>query len=160
MNRKARKFFAILLALLMLLGLTACGNKQNPESTEPEQVYDDTLQTEPEPESLPPVHIEMPHFEMEYAGELSDVIVMKEQDGQNALDFFVKLSDAETKIFTMNYDSEEGDLVEVIKDAAGNSVSVAFQMDSIPEGLSEQDMQTFCTAQEAVNDMVASLAIK
>lgn len=159
MNRTAkRKSAALLMALLMLLGLTACAGQQEPENTEPPRIYDDTPMTEPEP--LPPVRIEMPHFELEYAGELNDVIVVKEQEGQNALDFFVKLSAAEEKIFTMHYDSEEGDLVEVIRDADGNPVSVAFQMTAVPEGLSEEDLQIFCTAQEAVNDIVASLVIK
>lgn len=159
MKTTAKGKIIVLLMVLMMLAvcMVACG-KQEPVQTEPPRIYDDTPQTEPEP--LPPVHIAMPHFELEYAGELNDVIVVKERDGQNVLDFFVKLSNTEEKIYTMNYDSEEGDLVEVIKDKSGNPVNIAFQMAPIPEGLSDADHLTFCVAQESVNDIVASLVIK
>ena len=156
-----RKFLAILAAsALLVFSLAACG-AQKPEVTEPAESTEQQPEIiQNEPEKLPPERVEMPNYALEYSGELKDLIVVKQLDDQNALEFYVKLTNAEAKIFTMNYGSEEGDLVITLKDPKGEAVFVAFQMDPIPEGLSEADHSTYCTAQEAVNDIVASLVIK
>lgn len=148
---------AIVLALLLLLTVMAAGcAKKEPESTEP--TYDFGVMDVTMPETLPPVQIEMPDYELTYSGEFQDVIVAEEKDG--GLVFTVKLSQKETEIFTLLYNTDEGELVTVVEDAKGNRIPVAFKMASLPENLSEEDEQLFCSAQEAVNEIVASLVLK
>ena len=111
-------------------------------------------------ETLPPVKIEMPDFELTYSGELENVIHVQQIESENVLVFTVRLSNADEEIFTMRYHSDEGDLVTVLDDTQGNRVPVAFLMASVPENLSQEDEQLFYTAQEAVNEIVDSLVLK
>lgn len=159
LREKMQKSLSVFLALLLMVSMTACANEKESESIYPTDIqYEDEILTEPETE--PPVQVEMPDYELTYSGEMRDLIVVKRLEEQNALDFFVKLSEGEYRIFTLLYNSEEGELVTVLNDAEGNRVPVAFVMESIPDNLSEDDELTFCVAQEAVNDIVESLVIK
>lgn len=155
---KARAKLRLLCFLLVLLMLTGCGKQeqgyQGPGITEPE------LLAVTEPPTEPPVQLTMPEYELTYSGSLKDLIVTKELPGEAGLEFLVKLSSGEEHIFTLHYNSDQGDLVTFFKDKSGAEVPVAFTMAVIPEQLSEEDEKTFCIAQEAVNEIVSSLIIK
>ena len=145
----------ILLGLLPVMLCAACSTdaEQNPEQTSQLTVADG-------PETFPPVQVEMPQYILTYSGELKDVLVLKELEGENALEFSVKLSKTEEHIFTLRFDSTEGEFVTVLKDADGNKVPVAFQMAQLPEDLTQKDKNVYLTAQEAVNEIASSLVLK
>lgn len=155
MKKKETKILALLLALVMLLGLTACGKEEVQTPMENLYTYEVT-----EPPTEPPVQISMPDYEMTYSGALKDVIVTEKLEDGTGLKFSVKIGSSEQHIFTLHYDSQDGDLVTVLTDAKGEKVFVGFDMASIPEGLNEEEERTFCRAQEAVNDIVSSLVLK
>lgn len=113
-----------------------------------------------EPETLPPVQVEMPEYELTYSGELANLIVVTEQPQTSNLVFSVKLSDREAHIFTLNFNSAEGELVTFVTNKAGERIPVSFEMAEVPEGLSNADADSFYTAQDAVNEIVKSLVIK
>ena len=138
----------LLITALSLILFTACGST-NPEETEGSG-----------PGTLPPVQVEMPAFTLTYSGELRDVIVLKELEGEDALEFNVKLSQVQAHIFTLQYNSTNGEFVTVLEDKAGEKIPVAFQMAELPEDLTEEDKNLFLTAQEAVNEIAASLVVK
>lgn len=162
MKKKKIQGQAAFLAVLLLMAAvfcTACSAKQEVKNTEPPYGnYDDSLEMMPETE--PPVQVEMPDYELAYSGSLKDVIVMSEVEGENALEFRVKLSNGEAHIFTLRYNTSEGELVTVKEDKQGNRVPVAFEMASLPEYLSEEDQNIFFEAQDAVNEIVESLVLK
>jgi hypothetical protein len=151
-----RTALAAVLAAALALSLAACSGTDNRE-TEP--TYPDFgASDETMPQTQPPVQIEMPEYELTYSGEFRDLIVTEQRE--DGLVFTVKLSRTEAEIFTLLYNTDEGDLVTVMEDAKGNRISVAFRMAALPENLNEQDTQLFFSAQEAVNEIVASLVLK
>ena len=171
----------MVLVLLMLMSFAACGSpKEQPvaesiasETTDAAQTTDPTQESsdvvlpfvdedELIPETEPPVEISMPEYELTYSGVLKDVIVVEELNDLDpkGLKFTVTLTESQEHIFTMFFNTDQGDLVTVLTDTEGNRIPVAFQMAVIPEGLSEADEQTFYMAQEAVNEIVASLTLK
>lgn len=153
---------AVLLAVLFLMAVvlcTACSANQEIKNTEPPvESYDDSVEAMPEPE--PPVEVEMPDYKLTYSGAYKDIITMHELEGENALEFKVKLSKGEVHIFTLRYNMSEGELVTVKEDKQGNRVPVAFEMAPLPENLSEQDKNVFFEAQDAVNEIVDSLVLR
>lgn len=161
MNVLSKRTQLMLLALLLvfLTVFTAgCSKKEPVVNTE--ATYSDfgDMEELPPETTLPPVQIEMPDYKLTYSGEFQDVILVEEKE--DALIFTVKLSQTKAEIFTLLYNTDEGELVTVLEDAKGNRIPVAFQMAPIPENLSEEDEQLFCSAQEAVNEIVASLVLK
>lgn len=155
--KRSRRCLAVVLAILVLTMLAGCGGAEKSRDEVPDFEQMDAVT---EPPTLPPVQVSMPEYELTYSGELADVIVMEEVADPEGLKFSVKLSGGEAHMFTLYYNSEDGDLVTVLTDAAGEKIPVAFQMATIPEGLDDADAHTFYTAQEAVNEIVASLTVK
>lgn len=155
-----KRSLVVLLILMLLLSATACSEKIEPVREEDYQTADDVAFAQPEEEVLPPVEIKMPEYELAYAGDMKDVIVSKETDDGTGLAFSVKLSGGEVPIFTLRYNTDEGELVTVLENAKGERIPVAFEMAAIPEGLSEEEADLFYAAQEAVNDIVGSLTLK
>ena len=149
--KKHKRAVSMLLVLLLLMaaGMTACRQDKTEELT----------QILTEEEALPPVEVAMPEYELAYSGDLEDVIVLQEaEDGSGTkLDFYANLSVGKTKIFTLKYNTSEGDFVTVLTDAEENKIPVAFDMEQLPEGLSAEDENTFYLAQDAVNEIAASL---
>lgn len=173
MKKLTKLLINVLLCTLVLCVLTGCAGKESAAAPEaPTEVETEDQQAleaiQPyleerqalEPTPMPKVEIKMPEYEMAYAGEMQDVILTETLSDANGIKFSVKLSDSEAHIFTMLYNTYDGELVTVLKDANGNQVPVAFMMPSIPEGLSTEDEYLFYTAQEAVNDIVSSLVLK
>lgn len=155
--RRKAAFIAVL--MMAVVFWTACSPKQEEKNTELSYAnYNDFEETMPETE--PPVQVEMPDYELTYSGALKDVIVINEIEGENALEFRVKLSKGEAHIFTLRYNMNEAELVIVKEDKQGNRVPVAFEMPAIPENLNEEDRNIFYEAQDAVNEIVESLVLK
>lgn len=155
-----KRSLVVLLILMLLLSATACSEKIEPVREEDYQTADDVAFAQPEEKVLPPVEIKMPEYELAYAGDMKDVIVSNETDDGTGLAFFVKLSGGEVPIFTLRYNTDEGELVTVLENAKGERIPVAFEMAAIPENLSEEEADLFYAAQEAVNDIVGSLTLK
>lgn len=150
-----RKWMLLLLAMVLAAAaLAGCAGKaQTP--TEPSY---EVVGTEPATE--PPVEVKMPDYTFTYSGALKDLIVLKEVEEFSGLEFTVKLSGGEEHIFTLHYNTVEGDFVTMLENGAGEKVPVAFQMAALPEGLSEADTELFYRAQESVNEIAQSLKLK
>ena len=151
-----------MLALTMLL-LVACYQKPESEPVEPDAVppyVEEEAMTETPAKTLPPVQVKMPEYELAYAGELADLVVVAEEQGTSNLVFFVKLSSGEAHIFTLRFNVVDGELVMFVTNKAGERIPVSFEMAEVPEGLNETDADAFYTAQEAVNEIAASLVLK
>ncbi len=108
----------------------------------------------------PPVMIQMPDYELTYDGEMAQYIRTEELPEQNGLRFSVALSDGEKTIFTLLFNQAEGELVTMLTNEAGEKIPVSFLMEPIPEGLSQEDYDLFCIAQEQVNAIIASIVLK
>lgn len=177
-NSLTKLVIAVLMLALVLGALSGCGTKAAPAPTAapaPEQPTDveeenraelDTIapyleeRAALEPTPLPKIEIKMPEYEMAYAGEMKDVILTETLSDANGIKFSVKLSESEAHIFTLLYNTTQGELVTVLTDSKGERIPVAFIMPNIPEGLSAEDEYLFYTAQESVNDIVSSLVLK
>lgn len=148
---------AVILSMALLM--TGCGNDTAAADATTIPTYDveSTM-----PETLPPVQIERPEYTFSYSGELADIIIMKELPADDArdLEFLVTLSGGEQTIFALTFNSDQGELVTMLTDASGNQIPVAFEMAPLPDSLSDDDVQTFCLAQESVNEIVGSLTLK
>ena len=149
-------YLAVLMVVLAIFMVACSGQEQETEPTY--QDYGDM--EEAMPETLPPVQIKMPDYEFTYSGEFQDVIQVTAAENEGGLMFSVKLSQKEEVIFTLIYNTDDGELVTVLEDTSGNRIPVAFRMNPIPENLSDADLDLFCSAQEAVNEIVASLILK
>lgn len=154
-HKKGLRALTLAVLVMALLSCTVACSKQEAVPTEPTYEMLQEQITEP---TLAPIQIQMPEYELTYSGEFQDVIGVEEVE--NTLVFTVKLSQMETEIFTLCYNTDEGDFVTVLEDGAGNRIPVAFQMNPMPEDLSDEDGQLFCSAQEAVNEIVDSLVLK
>ena len=155
MQMKKRKWMLLLLAtVLTVSALAGCAGKAQ-APTEPGYTVVGT-----EPATEPPVEVKMPEYTFTYSGALKDVIVLKEVAEFSGLEFTVKLSGGEEHIFTLHYNTVEGDFVTMLEDGAGNKVPVAFLMATIPDGLSDADADVFYRAQESVNEIAESLKLK
>lgn len=151
-QRTMLRAVAGIMALLLMCLLAGCAETADEAPAEGTVIEEE--------ETLPPVEVAMPEYELTYAGELKDLIVVKEVKDAAGLDFFVKLSEQEAAIFTLRYNTDEGELVTVLTDGQDNRIPVAFEMAETPEGLSEEDEAQFYLAQEAVNEIVESLKLK
>lgn len=177
--KQNRKLLSVALAVCMLtMALAGCGGtatnqtvppdtqpvtapatQPTPEATDPitEPAPTDAGDTEP---TVPPVELSMPEYSLSYGGTMADVISWQEQTDPVGLQFYVDLSDGTYPIFTMLLNQAQGDTVHVKKNSTGEEVFITFLMEAVPEGMSAEDEQVFCMAQDIVNDIVDSLILK
>lgn len=111
-------------------------------------------------EIVPPVQLVMPDYELTYAGTMADIITWEELTEEVGLCFYVELEGEKYPIFSMLLGKAQGDNVHVKKNGAGEEILITFLMEAEPEGLSEANGQTFCMAQDIVNDIANSLILK
>ena len=107
--------------------------------------------------TLPLVEVVMEEYSFTYAGEKALVIASEKTD--NGLAFFADLENEKMPIFTLVYNSQEGDIVVILGAESDKRVPVAFLMHEMPDGLSDEDMQKFILAQESVNEIVESIKL-
>lgn len=158
MKKNKKSLFLLIVLLLDMLALNACSPKtEERKDYVPPYSEEEIVAVQ---ETLPPVQVDMPEYELTYSGALKDIIVMNIQDDESTLVFNVKISKGEAHIFTLRYNTDDGELVTVKEDKNGNRVPIAFEMASLPEDLNEEDQQIFFEAQDAVNEIVESLVLK
>jgi hypothetical protein len=159
MMKKSMRVMA--LVLVLILGLTLWGCAADPEDTTPRDDAVPPYANDTQPiETLPPVKVSMPAYELTYSGELKDILVVQELEEANALSFRVTLSGGEAEIFILRFNHEQGELVQVFTDGSGQRIPVAFEMMPLPAGLDQDDEALFCQAQDAVNEIIASMKLK
>ena len=156
------RYLPLIAVILSAVLMAGCGAQTQEVTVHDDAVLPYTEDSEiiEQQETLPPIQISMPEYEFSYSGELADLIVTEENPEDNGLAFRVKLSAGEATVFILHFNRTEGELVQMLDDAQGNKIPVAFEMMAIPEGLNEKDADIFYTAQDAVNEIVASLKVK
>ena len=129
------------------------------ESTEPQQTEATVEATE---ETTAVVRMEILDYEFTISAQLAERISCREIVDSEVLDVevYTKLSGQEYTLFTIVFNSVEGDIVHMLDSTEGERIPVAFVMNTLPEGLSDEGASEFYIAQSAVNDVISSLKTK
>ena len=122
------------------------------------------------PETQPPnaeitagsVLVATTEYELSYSGSMADIISYNEipETPLTDLAFHVRMGERSEKIFTLAINSEEGDIISMMADPSGNEIPVAFIMDELPPGLTPEEEDIFCRAQETVNEILSSIVLR
>lgn len=157
-HRISVAYFCVLLCVIVVAGLlSGCsGFQENPvEETVLDASVNDIYT---EPPVLPPVEVVMDGYSFTYSGEKGAVILTEETD--DGLAFFAGLKQEKVPVFTLVFNSQEGDIVTMLTAESGEQTPVSFMMYEMPGELSEEDAQSFMLAQEAVNEIVESIKLR
>ena len=129
------------------------------ESTEPQQTEEIVVPTE---ETIAFVTVEIFNYEFTLNEQLAQTVSFRELADTDALDAeaYTKLGDREYTLFTIIFQSVEGDIVHMLGNAEGEKIPVAFVMNQLPEGLSDEEATEFYIAQGTVNDVMSSIKAK
>lgn len=143
-----RMFIYIIISAMLLAG---CSGPM-------QQIETETNGTYTEPSNLPQVEVSMDEYSFAYAGDRASIIAIEETE--QGLAFFVELDVGKAPMFTLVYNSQEGDIVTVLMSESGERVPVSIMMFAMPDNLSEKDQQRYALAQESVNEIVDSIKLK
>lgn len=97
-------------------------------------------------------------YTVSFNGRITDLIQIDLNEEKRAIVFSVLLVD-NTEMFSLYINADEGDIVTYVTDSEGNMIPVAFEVNSLPDGLDEEYALTFYRAQEVINDVVQTLQI-
>jgi len=127
-----------------------------PEQTE-EPVVDETVQTTA-PET---VQVEILGYEFTLNAQIAEKVFCRElaDTAETDVEVYTKLGEQEYTLFTMIFNSTEGDIVHMLGNAE-EKLPIAFMMNELPEGLSDEEAAQFYMAQGAVNDIMGSIKAK
>lgn len=107
-----KKLLSLLMALSLVLSLTACGGNSQPDSTEPEEapptVEEPVQTTQPDPEPEPELVIPDP---VVYSGSGDDVVVLDPFEGPYV---FAISGNAEAHHFAVTAYDEDGDYLDLL----------------------------------------------
>ncbi len=106
-----------------------------------------------------PFRIETAAFEATCSPRWKSLLyTVYEEDG--SIRFLTGIGDRQYLLFTLVYNSSDGDYVITRKTPAGDSVNISFHMAAAPQELTGEERQTFYQAQAAVNEVAANLILK
>lgn len=130
------------------------------ETTTPaqtEEIVDQTVQTTA-PET---VQVEILSYEFTLNTQIAEKVFCRElaDTADTDVEVYTKLGEQEYTLFTMIFNSTEGDIVHMLGDAE-EKLPIAFVMNALPEGLSDEAAAEFYIAQGAVNDIMDSIKAK
>lgn len=115
-------------------------------------------------ETLPsgPVKVTTAEYELTYSELMADVIRVEQLEGEHGTDlaFYATLSDGEALLFIMRYNVNEGGFIHRVMTNELGEVPFCFEMAEAPEDLGDTDQYTFYGAQEIINDIMHSLALR
>lgn len=97
-------------------------------------------------------------YELSYSvPESAGLNVRKEND---AFEFFTTIGGEDITVFTIAIGEEDGDILQMLTDSAGERVCVAIRIASCPETLDDEQTSVFYTAQEAVAQLMSSMTLQ
>lgn len=145
---KLKKSAIVLAATILLCGMAGCGKKQEAQTTGP-VAYPDTQ---------PPIsQMEAEAFTFSYPDLGADFSFKEQEDG---LQLQVQLNGKNYTAFTVIYNCSAGDIVQFYENGEGQRIGVAFQMATMPEGLTQEQQRQFYEAQDLVNEVIQSLKLR
>ena len=145
---KLKNIIIILAATVLLCGMAGCGSKQEAQTAGP-VAYPDTQ---------PPIsQMESEEFTFSYPDLGAGISFQETEDG---LQLQVQLEGKSYTAFTVLYNSDVGDIVQFYENGEGQRIPVAFQMETVPEELTEEQQNQFYGAQDLVNDVISSLSLR
>lgn len=163
----------LVIAIIVIVSVSSKGNQAPAEPTAsadaaptvettvaPEQMVESTVA--PKQTEVPElVHVETRNYELAFDGQLAEMVFYREipDTAEDDLEFYTKINEQEHAVFTLVFNSAEGDIVHMITDAEGNRIPVAFMMNTLPEGIDEEVADNFYIAQSVVNEVVASIKV-
>lgn len=130
-----------------------------PAASTPEQMYESVNDLEEKVPEL--VHVEMLNYELAFNAQLAEKVFYREiaDTAEDDLQFYTKIKNQEYVIFTLVFNSVEGDIVHMIDGTEETKIPIAFQMSTLPEGLTAEDASEFYIVQGVVNEVVESIKI-
>lgn len=168
-SKMSKKSWLIIVAAILVIAVIvviSISAKQNQTTVEPTDATDAdrTLESAVEAEQTEApqlVHVETLNYELTFNAQLAEIVSYREiaDTTEDDLEFYTKINDQEHTVFTLVFDSAEGDIVHMITDAAGNKIPVAFMMNTLPEGITDEAANQFYIAQGVVNEVVESIRV-
>ncbi|MBE5801567.1 MAG: hypothetical protein E7319_04695 [Clostridiales bacterium] len=126
--------------ILMTLKLVTV--PENPETTDPK-----------------PVVVETEKYTLSYPARYADTLLTREE-ADGSLVFFIRDGEKEITSFTLVPDSDQGNIVVMLKDEAEAKHPAAIVVAAMPEDLSPQAQAAFLDSQGAIGEVMNSLALK
>lgn len=158
--KNSKKIWLNLVASIALItvfvGMSACSKHDQTEAN----MLDATV-GEGVTETPALVFVETLNYELAFDAQLAEMVFYREipDTAEDDLEFYTKINNQEYAIFTLVFNAAEGDIVQMIDDAQGNKIPVAFMMNTLPNGITEEAANNFYIAQGAVNEVVASIKV-
>lgn len=144
--------------------------EESEEETVPEETAEDTEPTEPtEPEVRTfsvewmeeddRIYVTSQYGTLAYSAAFSDVVQVRGVYDEDVavLKFEGLIGDAAVELFDIRYGETEGELLRQVQTESGETVDAYLTIHDQPQGLSEDDLNTFYAAQEILNEVMASL---
>ena len=97
-------------------------------------------------------------YELTYTAPKEAGLNVREEDG--AFVFYAAIGGKDVTVFTLTLGSEEGNIVFMAANPAGERIPVGIVMAQMPGGLSDSDASAYYTAQEAVSQVMATLTLQ
>ena len=145
---KLKNITIILAATVLLCGMAGCGSKQEAQTTGP-VAY---------PNTQPPIsQMESGEFTFSYPDLGAGISFQETEDG---LQMQVQLEGQSYTAFTVLYNSDVGDIVQFYENGEGQRIPVAFQMETVPEELTEEQQNQFYGPQDLVNEVIQTLQLR
>ena len=111
------------------------------------------------PEMEESLRIETDAFEVTCSPHWKNTLcIVQEEDG--SIRFLTGIGGEQYLLFTLVYNSSDGDYVITRKTPAGDSVNISFHMAAAPQELAGEERQAFHQAQAAVNEVAANIILK
>lgn len=165
--KKRVLFLVLVLSLAMFSG---CGSTKSDDETisdtKKAAVNTETDETEEEQSTgNEDVQIGTPYGNLSYPYGFEEIVksVEVEKDDVQSYEFYAVVNEQEIKVYTISFSvsaqENSGDLLGTVQDNKGETVNVYCcpEENIIADGTSEDDQNTIYTAQETVNDVIASL---
>ena len=156
-NKKIWLIAVAVILVIAVIAIVAVNAKKN-------QQVDPTNEgmIEPEATEAPQlVHVETLNYELTFDAQLAEMVFYREipDTAEDDLEFYTRINEQDYAVFTLVFNSAEGDIVHMIADADGNKIPVAFMMNTLPEEIPEESADSFYIAQGVVNEVVASIKV-
>ena len=144
---------AIIMLFALLMVFSGCSSEETKDSGNAVQKAED-------------IKIETPYGALSFPYGFEEIVTWENETDEIAdrFIFYAVLDSSKIKVYTISFSTEtttdEGDLLGEIQDSSGSSVYVYFlpENEIVNDEMSNDQKNTVYTAQETVNDVIASMS--